>query len=454
MRRLRVLLVLILGLAATPDSVHAHIRLESASPGPGDSVIASPDRLRLRFSALIEASYTSLNLIAPNGQLVAIGTIEFTEGSDREFTVLVPPLTMPGTYTVRWRTAGADGHVLNGSYTFALLPDTTALAPVDTAGMPITEPVSAPVFDEHDHGGDTHATTAADIAARWLHFSSLLLLIGCFASRVLLVPRLDLHSSAREPAVRSIWRAAAFTAVALIIAAIVRLWLQSVALHGSDGALSTRLLSMMLTDTSWGRAWLIQAVCLAVLGAGIAWARPINDTLALTVAIPALLGLSAMPGLTGHAAGVGPFSVINDAVHVLAAGVWLGTLVILTVYAMPALVRAQAGGRTVADIIASFTPIALTAAAVVVCTGVINALQHFSDVGQLTGTAYGRALLLKLAFVGLVFVAGFVNWRVVRPRLLGDAGDTRRLRVSVSAEILFAVLVLAATALLTGVQRP
>jgi putative copper export protein len=70
------------------------------------------------------------------------------------------------------------------------------------------------------------------------------------------------------------------------------------------------------------------------------------------------------------------------------------------------------------------------------------------------GTDYGRALLVKLAFFGLVLLAGFYNWRVTRPRLAAGSDDGRRLRVSAGLELGFAALVLLATAVLTGLARP
>jgi len=450
MRTLRLLLMSVCVIVAMPSDAHAHIRLASSSPAANDSIATSPVELRLNFAAHIEAGYTSLNLVAPNGQIVATGPIAFVTGSDREFTVAVPTLTLPGSYTVRWRTAGADGHVLEGSYTFVLIADTTAPLPATAV-----TPVFTPAADEHNHGGAAQNVTGApDVAARWLHFTSLLMLLGALCARLLLLPRLDLPSNTREAAVRALWRSAAFAAVVLIVAAIGRLWLQSIALHGADRALSTALLTMMLRDTSWGRTWLVQAVCFAVLGMGIVWARPHRDTAALIVAVPAALALSTIPGLTGHAAGTGFLTVLNDAVHVVAGGAWLGTLAVLTIAALPAVIRAQPVGRITADAIAAFSPIALVAAAFVVTSGLINALQHFENIAQLTGTSYGRALLVKIALVGCVVIAGFINWRVITPRLAGDFNDARRVRVSIGAEITFAALVLLATAYLTGVQRP
>jgi putative copper export protein len=384
-----------------------------------------------------------------------VGAVEFVAGSDREFTVAMPPVSAPGTYTVQWRTAGADGHVLEGSYTFVLAGDTAAAA--DT----LPPAPAAPVHTEHDHHMEHEAAAGLDvrpIAARWLHFLSLVLLTGALAFRALLLPRLVLTEDLRRELVRRTWRAVAAAALLLGVAAVLRLWLQSVALHGADRAWNSALLSIMLTDTGWGRAWLLQAFLFAILGAGIMYAQPLRDRAALVIAAIATLGLSTIPALTGHAAGAGRLAflvVLNDAAHVVAAGTWLGTLAVVMVVLVPALRRGHGTpAGSIADAIDRFSPMALAAAAVLVATGAINSLMHFSELAQVFGTDYGRALLVKLAVFGLVLLAGFYNWRVARPRLAAGSDDGRRLRVSAGLELGFAALVLLATAVLTGLARP
>lgn len=460
----RALLVLLL-LAGVPAVVSAHVNLVATAPERNETISQPPNELRLRFSGTIEQRYTNIVLRAPDGRDVPVGAVSFVAGSDREFTVAVPRLAAPGTYTVQWRTAGADGHVLEGSYTFTLAGDTAAVAADPTADAVTADgvtadPVPAPTaHDHHEFGAEDPEVQPglAAVAGRWLHFTALLLLLGAFAFRLFLLPRLSLDDVVRRDIVRRAWRVVAFAALLLGTAAVLRLWQQSVALHGADRAWSSPLLSMMLTDTNWGRAWLVQAFLFAVLGAGIVRARPGRDGSALIIAVPAVLGLATIPALTGHAAGVGRLAtlvVMNDALHVIAAGAWLGMLAVVTFVLVPALVRHDATPvRSIAAAVDRFSPLALTAAAVLVTTGVINALMHISALRQLTGTGYGRALMVKLGLFALVLAAGFVNWRFVRPGL-SVATDAKRLRISAGAELAFAAFVLLATAYLTGLARP
>ncbi|HEX6307172.1 MAG TPA: CopD family protein [Longimicrobiales bacterium] len=440
--------VLLAASLAAPALLYAHIRLEASVPAHGAVLTGPPSQLRLTFSERIERRYTRITLTAPDGAAVPLGPVTFVATSDREISVRVPPLPASGTYTVGWSTAGADGHVLEGSYAFTVAPDDTQVAPPGEPPIP---------HEEHAHEAPRTVQSTSGAIGRGAHFLALLVLLGAVAFRVLLLPRLHLAPATAAALELRTWRAVAAGAVLLAAAAVLRLWLQSIALHGPERAWSPALLSIMLRDTAWGRAWLLQAFLFAALGMAIAWARPGRDRRALLIALPTAVLLAAIPGLTGHAAGAtgfGRLAVVNDAIHVAAVGTWLGTLAILLLVAIPAMRRFEAAPeRTAADAVNTFSPLALLAAFVVAGTGVINTWMHIALPAQLWTTPYGRTLLLKLALVVAILATGFVNWRVVRPRLR-DVPDLRRLRLSAGAELALAVLILAVTAILTGRPRP
>src|SRR5688572_4084323 len=162
-------LVLVL-ICALPASAHAHIRLESSLPAAGATVDAAPTLLRLRFSAHIEARYTSLTAVTAEGRRIPLDGFVFEPNSDRELTVPFPVLP-PGLVTIEWRTAGADGHVLEGSFAFTIR---AAPAAADTADP---QTVAPPAEHQHDaHAAPAHdAVGPLDVTARALQFSALLL---------------------------------------------------------------------------------------------------------------------------------------------------------------------------------------------------------------------------------------------------------------------------------------
>jgi putative copper export protein/methionine-rich copper-binding protein CopC len=439
---------LLLLLPATPLS--AHVVLRSSSPPTGAVVAEPPARIAVVFSGRVEQRFSQLALTAPDGSDVQLGPVLFADGVENEFAALVPPLHQPGSYTVQWRTAGADGHVMQGSFAFVFAPADTIVP----GAVPPGDPGPPPQAVEPD-AADT-VSALLPVLGRWLHFGALTLIIGAVTFRVLLLPRLPVEAGLAATLRRRAWRCCGIGTLLLAASAILRLWLQSHALHGAAYAWDSALLASMLSETMWGRAWLLQAFGIAVLGAALLLARRGHDAPALGPALAGVIAVAVVPALSGHAIGADnpTLAVINDTLHVLVAGGWIGTLAVLAGAALPAAVgRSSTPHDDVATLIDRFSPIALGAAALVLVTGVLNALIHIDAIEQLVRTAYGRALLVKVGIVALVVAAGFINWQFVRPRL-GTLEATRRLRVSIGVELALAVLVLGVTALLTGLPLP
>ncbi len=146
-----------------------------------------------------------------------------------------------------------------------------------------------------------------------------------------------------------------------------------------------------------------------------------------------------------------------NAVHILAASTWLGTLLVMALIGIRGVIRAGPPGTTraqlVADLVTSFSPLALTAASIVALTGATTAWLHLKRLSSLWTTSYGAALLVKLVFVLGVVVMGAWNWKRVRPEL-GESGSEQTIRRSAAMELLFGSLVLIATAVLVSLPSP
>jgi putative copper export protein len=230
-------------------------------------------------------------------------------------------------------------------------------------------------------------------------------------------------------------------------------------MYGAAEALDGSRLAALLQTTTWGTAWILQAVATVGFFLGLMVARaPHGRGAGWVGAGAAALLLASVPALSGHAASVEnntALAILTDTLHVLGAGVWLGTLAVLVAAGMPAaLATADGGGpRALADMVNVFSPVALAGGAVAGLTGVVNALLHLSAVGDLWGTGYGRTLALKLLLLGVVAAAGAYNWRRVRPSL-GDEAGAPRLRRSTAVELGMGALVVLVTAILVALPTP
>lgn len=146
-RRLLLLLIAAVFACLVPAAALAHAALESASPGPGGTVVGSPPELVLRFDQDLDPSRTFVELRDASGATLARGG---ALGSGPRELRLQPPVLAPGQYEVRWTSYSAeDKELARDNYTFVVVAapsPTTALtaapsaAPTGTATPPATVP--------------------------------------------------------------------------------------------------------------------------------------------------------------------------------------------------------------------------------------------------------------------------------------------------------------------------
>ena len=170
-----------------------------------------------------------------------------------------------------------------------------------------------------------------------------------------------------------------------------------------------------------------------------------------TLAAIGILFAVLQPIYTGKLAGK------VNAVHVLAASTWLGTLMVLTVVGIRGVIRSATAGQQrselICDLVNSFSPLALTASTIVGITGLTTAWLHLKRLSSLWATSYGMTLVVKLILVAIVVALGAWNWRRVRPSL-GDQGSELTIRRSATMELAFAALVLIVTSVLVTLPSP
>ena len=109
---------LILFFRVSVFSLYVAIRSSNTSSAPAaDSVVTSPQALRLVFSEGVEASFTQVSL-SRDGAPVALNGLA-TEGADKKTLVVTPAAPLAaGTYKVDWHAVSVDTHKSAGSYSF------------------------------------------------------------------------------------------------------------------------------------------------------------------------------------------------------------------------------------------------------------------------------------------------------------------------------------------------
>ncbi|MBA2440073.1 MAG: copper resistance protein CopC/CopD, partial [Thermoleophilaceae bacterium] len=381
----------------TPGLALAHIALKSSVPSKGAHLATAPRALRLTFTEAPELTFTRIELIGPDGTPVNLDELRAAADSPMVIVVRIASALTAGAYTVRWQIAGKDGHPVRGRFVFTIAPGAQGLgadriiAPAPSeVGATITNPGQTPPGAVHhdpvtmpeSEGFDSES--ALYVFIRWLTFMGILLLVGVVTFHHVVLGFLRRKQNPDSPMLSAASSRAAMVgmwgAAALGIVALLRLYAQSLAMHGGQQAFGGGLIASMLGKTVWGWGWLLQVV--AVLGAVLAFrAARRGSTAGWSFAAISAVILAFTPALSGHASSAPRLTllaVLADGVHVIGASGWLGSLLIVLVVGIPAAMQLAEGerGAAVAEVINAYSPTALVFAGIAAATGVFAAWLH------------------------------------------------------------------------------
>ncbi len=272
---------------------------------------------------------------------------------------------------------------------------------------------------------------------RFAHFLAAMLAFGMSAYLWAYAPeRLRL---ALSPVIR---RLALIASLVALITAIAWLALESALMADAwSAAVDPGQIGAVLTDTAFGHAWAAHLVLATALVAVIVFGP--RDRWAATSLMSA--ALLASLGLVGHAAmQVGAEGVLhraNHAVHLVAAGAWIGGLVpfamCLRAYERDDLqkdaVRAMAG----------FSFWGQFVVAAIVLTGVVNIALTSGRPPIPPTTPYRALLVAKLIVVAIMILLALFNRFVLAPRLKASTNALSTLRATSAAEVALGCVVIA-----------
>ncbi len=108
-----------------PAEVCAHGYLVESFPGAKTHLTESPQKIRLRFSVKADALYSTLNLEADDGSVLATQTQQ-KASPDLQIN---PPRLAPGHYHVRYHVLSTDGDWVQGKVDFDIDDEVAAPEP-------------------------------------------------------------------------------------------------------------------------------------------------------------------------------------------------------------------------------------------------------------------------------------------------------------------------------------
>lgn len=401
-RTLRLAVVAFLGVvamlvAASPAS--AHPVLLFSDPALDGAVPDSPGSVNLVFNEPVVSTDRAVAITDSSGSAVPTSPPRTEKGG----TVLTASVTQklePGIYQVQWEATGVDGHGARGEYRFAV-------------GTVIT--------------GDQTASTSQPTdwpaaGLRWLLLAGFAVAFGGLVGE-----RITSRAGRRHaglPSVCSWAQLGALLGLFAATAAAARLALRAESIS-------------VLWESAAGRVVLAHALGFGVALLLLALRRP-------SYALLPLLVVALAEGVGSHSEIELPVGGgLLTAVHLVAAGIWVGALL----HVARAAVKWRASRAAVQWALLRYAQIATISFVVIVVTGLTMALL-LVPLPALTGTGYGRSLLVKLAAVVAVVGMALAARRALRSERLGRATRTARF------EAVTLVVVLGVTSVLVSTPTP
>ena len=398
---LRTVLVTISCLLCAPAAMaSAHAVLDNSVPTSGATLEDTPLQIVLDFDESVESSLGYIKLFSSSGKRVQLPAVK-ADASDASIVRVVPPTLAQDSYVAVYRVISADGHPVEGAITFRVGAGAVSnLASVIETALQ-----------------DSETSNAVKVAMALMRFISYIaisiVLAGIFFLLGSDAPRKGLN--------------------------------RAVVLAGSVLGLSTALLYLLHGMNASGGTWgqianvsVVKDVFATQVGESL-FARIVVSLLLVSVVtrwgkFVAVFAFATLPftyAFAGHAAVDSPaaLTIALLALHVAAVGVWCGGLILL-IFVKDI--------RTT-PIVEWFSQRAAILIAVVVATGVVQALLLMDGIGNLTKTSYGKALIAKVCVVGIMLICA----AIVRRRFY-ESGVSR-LRAVLCAEVVVGLVVLSIT---------
>jgi copper resistance protein D len=278
------------------------------------------------------------------------------------------------------------------------------------------------------------------IAVRDIHFGSTVIVAGIvFFDLFIASPALrqvDVRLGATVAAFRICAAVTQWISLAVsIVSGLAWLGLLAARIAGKPFAdvMADGTVWIVLTQTQFGFAWELRflfavalAACLVRLARkpGRKTGAPGWQNVLAALLAGAYLGALAFAGHGEEGLGLERyFHLAADFFHLVAAGLWLGGLIPLTLLLVYLRRSREATWIPVAcDAASRFSNLGIVAVGILLVSGTINALFLIGRTQALAGTDYGRLLLFKITlFAAMVGLAG-INRQYLLPRLCGEAG--------------------------------
>ena len=393
----------------------AHGELLDSEPAASSTLSESPTQIVLHFNESIEPVFASIRILNSTGVEIANEDARRDSGDHSIVRSTSPHLDF-GSYVVVWRVTSADGHPVQGAFSFHVGIQTESVTELEAGYV-------------HSYHADPSGNKVGTLL-RWIFTVGVIVLIGSLMLSAMLKRPSELDPRSVLVAFGA-WLFAVFGSSLSLIT------------YGPNAAGTSLYNLSLLRDTmrtTFGQATVARLTLLVATALLFYFRRHISQRLWSIGALILGIGIVATLSLSGHPVVQQPawISVAIDIVHMSAVSVWVGGI------AMFCLGGNRWYDERDGELVRRFSVIALWMVVVIVITGVSQAWLMMNGFGNLLATNFGRTLLVKTTAVAVLVSLGFLSRRTLK---LNGPASVRRV---IGTELFIGLVIVAISALLIG----
>ena len=398
-----------------------------STPSENEILNQAPQKVTIKFDEKIQSSFNSIEVFNSAGNRVDQKNGHIDRNNPSIIISNLDDNLPDGTYRIQWRVVSSDGHPVEGVIPFQIGNGDTSQ---DNTNLSNESKGYSPQFDL--------------VIIRWVQYIS----NACFVG-ILFFYLFVLHKGlVQDLTVYHIFRKLLNLSVILLgLSIILNLPLQATIESGLSWSkvLSVPMLSKILFNTQFGKIWIIQIDCLFFLLISIFFFKKERfKRIFIKISFILGIGLLLSKSFTSHAAASTNvlLTISLDFLHLLAASIWIGSLVALI--ALLPISRKVDTKKLYLDSIQRFSKWGIMLVIVLTFSGFIGSLSYIPNVRTFLSTDYGRVLLGKVFLLLIMIIFAAVNF------VKGKQSREKGLPFTLWGELITGLIVLVLSVLLTN----
>jgi len=436
MRKLLIISLLILSVSI-PYAVAHPFTLET-SPNSSSNASEGITQVVVYFSELIDVNFSYLKVFDSNGDQIDNKDTKYFE--DEKSLIVTTPSLESGVYTVTTSVLSkVDGHLVPSAFNFGV-----GDVIVPEQQLSTSELVFLPEAGSRFPGLVGQTIVLGVVIASMLIWGT--------QSKQLVrkeLEKLEFFHHGKFMTVTGIGLLLIFASNILMLA------VQTIRLE-------TSVFEVIKTD--FGNMWLIRMIITVIL-LGLWFGMDRKKNLSIKNKIPmlaatlVLIGTSSMIG-HGAASGETP-AVILDYIHNFVAAVWIGGIIYFVFTLLPTFSQLDGAKREKMTLvlIPRFSIMFIVAVGIVIITGPTLMWFLESDVGLITGSVYGKLILVKISIAAvMVGLGGYFQFKIQKKAekdlQSGSIAVYKKLKRSLKFDVVLGIVLLGVVALLANGTLP